>query len=195
MRLLLYLLAALGLLMLAATFTPLVPWYARVLSGNWSDEKGAVLILLGGGTIDREMLSDSSYWRAVYGVRAWNQGGYREVLISGQGVAPLMRDFLVCHGVPAAAIRLEERSTSTRENAIEAARLLASTPGAKVLLTSDYHMYRAWRAFRKAGLDTIPHPFPDVLKASSRFENRWPMFLRVSKETAKIAYYRLRGWI
>jgi uncharacterized SAM-binding protein YcdF (DUF218 family) len=194
-RLLVRLLAALGLLLLVVTFTPLVPWYARALSGIWDEPQGEVLIVLGAGTIDGATLAPGSYWRAVYAERTWRGGGFRELLVSGKDVAPLMRTFLLCQGVPAGAIQLEENSTSTRENALEAARRLASTPGRKVLVTSDYHMFRARRAFAKAGLAVRACPFPDVIKSSNSLAARWTGFLTLTQETAKIVYYKARGWI
>jgi hypothetical protein len=56
-------------------------------------------------------------------------------------------------------------------------------------------MYRAQRAFKKAGLDVLPRPFPDVRKRAQAPLGRWEAFLDLTKETAKIAYYYLRGWI
>lgn len=117
------------------------------------------------------------------------------MVVAGAGIAPPMRDFLVCHGVPAGAIAIEDASTSTREQALNVKRLLAGTPGVKVLLTSDYHMFRARRAFLKAGLDVRPRPFPDARKQCSHFPGRWSAFVGVVVETAKIVYYSCRGWI
>ncbi len=194
-RAVLYVCAALGALMLAVTFTPVVPWYARLLAGDWTDGKGDTLIVLGGGTIDNRTLAHGSYWRCIYGDLAWREGGFRNVVVSGEGVAPLMRDFLVCRGVPPNAILVENSSASTRENALNTKALLAGAPGTKVLLTSDYHMFRARRVFEKVGLNVIPRPFPDALKTANRLPARWEAFLTVSIETVKIVYYRLRGWI
>ena len=101
-------LAALGLLMVMITFTPVVPWYARMLAKPWDDSPGEVLIVLGGGVIDQDNLAPGSYWRCVYAERAWRSGAFRQVLVSGAVVAPLMRDFLVSHSVPAGVIRVEE---------------------------------------------------------------------------------------
>jgi uncharacterized SAM-binding protein YcdF (DUF218 family) len=181
--------------MIVVTFTPVVPWYARQLAGDWSDSPGEVLIVLGGGTIDRTTLAPGSYWRCVYADRTWRLGGFRQMVVSGADVAAPMRDFLICHGVPGTSIRMEEASHSTRENAVYTTRMLAGVPGRKVLLTSDYHAFRARRAFAKAGLDVVSRPFPDVIKASMNFAGRWEAFIVVSHETAKIAYYWLRGWI
>jgi uncharacterized SAM-binding protein YcdF (DUF218 family) len=188
-------LAALGLAVLVVTFTPVVPWYARTLAGIWDKPEGEVLIVLGAGSIDATTLDPGSYWRAVYAARTWRGGGFRELVVSGKGVAPLIQDFLVSHGVPAAVIRLEEQSTSTHENALNIARMLTAAPGRKVLVTSDYHMFRARRAFARAGLAVRACPFPDVLKQSNRLTARWDCFLTLGLETGKIVYYRVRGWI
>ena len=188
-------LAAIGLLLLVVTFTPLEAWYAGKLSERWLDGGGEVLIALGGGTIDSTTLDSGSYWRAIYTRLAWERGGFRENVVAGEGVAPLMRDFLVTHGVPAAVILVENASRNTHENAVNVARLLAGVPGRKVLVTSDYHMFRARRAFEKAGLHVIPDPFPDALKGYNHWQNRWGIFLNLCLETTKIGYYRMKGWI
>jgi len=117
-----------------------------------------VLIVVAAERIDGDTLGLSSYWRSVYAGRAWRAGGFRRVVVAGAGVAPLIRDFLVGHGVPADAITLEEASTSTRENALNVARLLSGTPGTKVLLTSDYHMFRAGRPSGKPASMCGPSP-------------------------------------
>ena len=63
-----------------------------------------------------------------------------------------------------------------------------------MLLTSDYHMYRASAAFRKAGLNVTPYPIPDVRKYSNRYLDRLPIAGDLLEETAKIVYYRWKGW-
>jgi uncharacterized SAM-binding protein YcdF (DUF218 family) len=105
-----------------------------------------------------------------------------------------MRDFLVSQGVPSDIIVLENRSLHTRQNALYTAPLL-TMPGRKILLTSDYHMFRASRVFAKAGINVEPRPIPDILKRSSRWSGRWPAFLDLSVEACKIVYYWMRGWI
>lgn len=188
-------LAATGLLLLVVTFTPVVKWYARALSGRWLDGGAEVLIALGSGTLDGTTLDPGSYWRATYVRLAWERGGAREIVVAGRGVAPLMRDFLITHGVPAAAVRVENASLSTRENALFVKRMLEGVPGRKVLVTSDYHMFRARRAFEKAGLHVTPDPFPDALKGYNHWQNRWGIFLNLGIETVKIGYYWMKGWI
>ena len=190
-------LAALGLLLVLITCTPAVIWYAGLLAGPWTDARGHVLIVLGGGAIDDGIIGESSYWRSVYAVLAWRQGGFQEILLSGEApIVDPMKRFLISEGVPESAIRLESRSRTTRENALFTRSLLASgTPRKLVLLTSDYHMHRAWRAFRAAGLDTVPRPFPDARKRGQNWQWRWSVFLELVAESGKIVYYYARGWL
>jgi uncharacterized SAM-binding protein YcdF (DUF218 family) len=188
-------LIALGLIVLVVTATPLVGWWSTLLAGKWTDPRGEVLIVLGGGAIDGEVLALSSHWRCIYAWRAWKEGTFRKVVVSGKDVAPLMRDFLVAQGVPATAIVVENSSVSTRENALAAKALLAGEPGTVVLLTSDYHMFRAHAAFAKAGLKVLPRPFPDGRKRVYAPSQRWGVFMDLATETVKLAYYWVRGWI
>lgn len=194
-----YSLAALGLLVVLVTATPLVAWWAARLAGPWTNPKGDTLIVVGGSILDNGMIGSSSYWRAIYGVLSYRQGGFRDVVVSGGGepapIAIQIADYLVSQGVPRDRIRLETRSRTTRENALNVAALLTGAAGRKVLLTSDYHMYRAYRAFRKAGLEVEPLSFPDAVKRGASWQGRWPAFLDLVVESAKILYYRLRGWI
>jgi uncharacterized SAM-binding protein YcdF (DUF218 family) len=90
---------------------------------------------------------------------------------------------------------VESNSRTTRENALDCAKLVASDPGRKVLLTSDFHMFRAVRCFRKVGLKVEPRPIPDAGKRASGFAMRWSAFLDLTVETTKIGYYFVRGWI
>ena len=191
-------LAAAGLLFLLISFTPLTAWWAQALARPWESPRGDVLIVLGGDRVD-DMMGYSSYWRSVYAVWAYREGGFRRVLVSGgpggAAVAGAMRDFLVSSGVPAEAILIETESSSTRENALRTAELLRGESGQCVLLTSDFHMYRAYRCFRRVGLEVTAVPIPDALKRSTRWYSRWTAFVDLSVETVKVIDYWWRGWL
>jgi len=190
--------AALGVLVILVTVTPLDVLLARELAGRWDDPKGDILIVLGGGMVRPGILDGSSYLRSVYAVEAYKSGHFRTIVVSGGGnpaVAPAMADFLKCHGVPENAVLIEDRSINTIENAEYVRDALASTEGMKVLLTSDFHMLRAHRAFEKAGMHVLTRPVPDAIKRGMNWRSRWPAFLDVADEFAKIAYYRMRDWI
>lgn len=192
--------AGLGVLLALVTVTPLISWWAGALAGPWEDPNGDVLIVLGGSLLENGVIGQSSYWRSVYALLAWREGAFQRVLVSGGGpagssIAETMRDFLACRGVPREVIQVETRSSNTHENALYVSALVTGVPGRKVLLTSDYHMFRAHRAFKKAGLEVLPRPFPDAMKRAAGWTGRWPAFLDLVRETIAIGYYYARGWI
>ncbi len=77
------LLTAVGFLFVLATLTPVDYWLATVLSDNWNDPPGDVLIVLGGSTVDSGLVGGSSYWRGVYAALYHRQAGYRKIILSG----------------------------------------------------------------------------------------------------------------
>jgi uncharacterized SAM-binding protein YcdF (DUF218 family) len=199
-RYLVRLLAIIGFLFVFVTVTPIDRWWLARLAGPWNDPTGEVLIVPGADSV-RDIIGLSTYWRIVYAVRVWRAGGFRDVVVCGGSsdgeipIAERMRDFLVSQGIPTAAIHVENSSGSTRENALNSKAILDKLPGRKILLTSDYHMVRAYRTFRKAGIDVQPRPIPDAAKQINSWVNRWPAFLSLFVETGKMGYYFARGWI
>lgn len=186
----------LGFSLAGVTFLPILQPWINALTGPWTQARGDILVVLGNETSPDHLVGQKTYWRCVYAVLAWREGGFHEIVVSGGGgVSEAMRDFLVGSGVPAADIREESKSLTTRENAQFVSEMLGPSPGRVVLLTSDFHMFRAYRAFRKCGLDVMPRPFPDAGKNANSLAMRWPVFLGLLEETAKIADYRFRGWI
>lgn len=180
--------------MVLSTVTPIDRWWARAYSGPIEQPKGNILIVLSAARDDGGVVSYSTYWRMRYALLAWQSGGFQKVVVSGGG-GPGMANFLIAEGIPRQAVLAEWQSQSTRENGINTARLVAGMPGRKVLLTSDFHMYRSIRVFRKLGVDVTPMPVPDVLKSATHWNARFPSFETLVVETAKIVYYKLRGWI
>ncbi len=188
-----HLLAAIGLITVLVMFTPVVSWWALAYAGPIEQPKGDVLILLSAAADDNGGISYSSYWRARQALFAWQTGGFNKIVISGGG--PGILNFLIAEGIPREAIIAEWRTTSTRENAIETARLIQGMPGKKVLLTSDFHMFRALRVFRKLGIEVTPMAVPDVLHSTEHWNGRFSAFETMLVESAKIVGYAVRGWI
>ncbi len=187
--------AALGALVLLVTFTPFTSWYGLRLAGEWHDPDGDILIVLGGGDYSDGIPAESSIFRSVSTLRAYQAGHFRKIVLVGAIVGSEMRELLASRGVPRDVLDVENASRSTRENALFTARQLAGESGSKVLLTSDFHMFRAALAFRRAGLAVRTRPVPDATKRAVRFWRRWPAFEDEAVETVKIAYYYFRGWI
>jgi uncharacterized SAM-binding protein YcdF (DUF218 family) len=181
--------------MVAATLIP-PQRYAGFLVGPWTEPRGNVLVVLGSDTLDNGSLGESSFWRCVFAADVWRDSRFKYLVLSGDSTnTAAMKSYLVWRGIPAEAIVLETESRSTRQNALNTAKLAAGMNGPFVLLTSDYHMWRANRAFQKAGLNIAPRPCPDAFKRSAQWQNRWQVFLLVMEEFGKIGYYRARGWI
>jgi len=197
------LLAALGLLVIVVHATPLTYWWAALLAGPDPGLSGEVLLVPTGAVHPDGVIGLGAYWRAVYARNVWRSGRASKILLSGGGAekphaaeAVVVRDFLIGSGIPESAIVVETESMSTRENALLSAPLAARLPGRKLLLTSDYHMYRALATYRAAGIVCEPLPVPDIKKRSLiSWRNRGQAFLDLCIETAKIAYYAGRGWI
>ena len=187
--------ACLGLLLTAVTVTPLLHYWTAALSTPLNKNDGGILIVLGGDIVSPQMIGLTSYWRSCYAVLEWRTGRYTRILVSGRAIAPLMRDFIVGQGVPTQFVQVENESLSTRQNALDVAILLRGDPSRKVLLTSDFHVYRSVRALRRAGIEVTPRPIPYAMKRANIWTDRWPVFLDLGVETAKIAVYRVRGWI
>jgi uncharacterized SAM-binding protein YcdF (DUF218 family) len=186
--------AAIGLVTALVIATPIVSWWAQSYAGPIEQPKGDILILLSAAGDDRGGISFSSYWRARHALLAWQTGGFKKIVISGGG-GPGILNYLTAEGIPREVFVAEWHSSSTRENGIAAARLLKDMPGRKVLLTSDFHMFRAVRVFRKLGVEVTPMPVPDVLRSTEGWAGRFPAFETMLSESAKIVYYSLRGWI
>ncbi len=188
------LLTVIGLTTVLVISTPIVSWWVRAYSGPIEQPKGDVLILLSAAADDNNGISYSSYWRARYALVAWQTGSFKKLVITGGG-GPGILNFLVANGIPREDIVTEWQSVSTRENGIAVARLTMGMPGKKVLLTSDYHMFRAIRVFRKLGIDLAPMAVTDLLQINTHWYGRFPAFETMLVESVKIVYYKLRGWI
>ena len=91
----------------------------------------------------------------------------RVVFTGGSGLAlapeareaPHARRFLDSIGVDTSRILFESEARNTRENAAFSRALAAPAPGETwLLVTSAFHMPRAYGVFRKAGWDVSPWP-------------------------------------
>ena len=187
-----------GLVLILVTATPVVVWMGGMLAGPWDDARGETLIVLTGSGLDSEVIGDSSYWRSVYAVLFWREAKYKSIWITGygQGTAGtpgLMRQFLIGQGVPEEIIHLDTGSVNTQASARAMAKLLAGDGGRKVLLTSDYHMFRSRRLFAREGVRVGTIPIPDAQKRGGRMWTRWQAFLDVGEELVKIVWYGVRG--
>jgi uncharacterized SAM-binding protein YcdF (DUF218 family) len=181
--------------LLFVQFSPFAPWLLnRLVGSDWNNPDGDILIVLTADEPPEAVMGLMTYPRALYGVRAWRGGDFRAAIICGSEAAAVGQ-FLNAYGVPSEKIFLEERSASTRECAVQTKRTIAAWPGRRVLVTSDFHIFRAKRAFLAVGLPVEPRPFPDLLKYWDGQQWRIPEAMCLFAEIGKIGYYWMRGWI
>jgi len=90
-------------------------------------------VVLGGDSLNDNVLGVSSYWRSVYTVRLIRDHPFRQVIISGgsannarPALSELMRDFVRSHGIDISNLTVETESKSTAENARAVATLLGN---------------------------------------------------------------------
>jgi uncharacterized SAM-binding protein YcdF (DUF218 family) len=86
--------------------------------------------------------------RAVRAAQLFQQHAAPRIIITGAGDDQINRRWLLAHGVPDRVIEVEGESTTTRENAQFAGRLLrAENVHTAILVTSWYHARRAEKTF------------------------------------------------
>ncbi len=85
-------------------------------------------------------------------------GGSSELRDTRWREADALRPLVLALGVEAGRLLLDRDARNTRENALNARRLLADLPGPVVLVTSALHMPRAVACFQAVQLGVIPWP-------------------------------------
>lgn len=115
------------------------------------------------------------------------------VVVSGGGDAPIIRRYLIQEGVPAGRIFIEDRSTTTWENALFVTPLLRTWGARRVLLvTSWFHTRRAVATFRRAAGDIRFSPVPAEYSWAAYRSPWWEQTKDVCREYAKIGAYVFR---
>ncbi|MFJ8131517.1 YdcF family protein [Streptomyces hydrogenans] len=119
--------------------------------------------LIGGRRVPPLLASRLDRGREVYGLLAARGQDGPPLLVASGGQGPdeelpeshAMADYLVERGFPEDRIRREDRSRSTEENLLFSKELMdAERPGAGcVIVTNNFHAFRAALMARKAGVD------------------------------------------
>lgn len=204
-----------GLLALFLGCWPPVAWLAC-----WSLERdfparqtppgdAQAIVVLAGGIYSgspappEPVLGIDTYRRCQYAAwlyRNWKplpvvvSGGPAEIAPGWRVIAAnWMQRALVAAGVPAAALWTETSSTSTFENAVRTARLLAEKHVRRiVLVTEAFHMGRAAACFRKQGLEVVPAACGH---RAALFQARDPHYYLPSARSAILVQICLREWL
>ena len=196
-------LAAIGVMAVMTTCTPLANFFAASLLMVYpAPVKADVAIVLAGGRYRDGSLNGASIERTMTGVRLYYEGIATHLLFSGgpccgRSAGALMAGLARGLGVPRDAILLEEHSTRTYENAVYSVALVRRGGfRSAILVTSPLHLTRARLAFAAAGLPVQPvrSSDTDLWRVSNSYE-RIALLEDALHEYVGLAFYRVRGWI
>ena len=177
----------------AVAFSSFILIYGKTDSVTYNED---AVIVLGAG-IHGERVSRALRLRLDAAVEYHQKNPNALIVVSGgQGPeediteALAMERYLVGQGVPKESIIKEERSTSTAENFEFSKEILDNSLGegySVAYVTSDFHIFRAGRIARKAGMGELSH-----LHGSTDWYLLTPNCLR---ESVAVVYYFLIGAI
>lgn len=110
--------------------------------------------------------------------------------------------FVGALGVPDGRVTFEDRSRTTRENAVLSRALVDSKPGERwLLVTSAWHMPRSIGAFRQAGFPVTAYPVDFRTRGAADLARPFPFVANglrrldlAAKEWAGLVAYRLAGY-
>jgi len=194
----------------ALSISPVADSMIRGLESEYSipkNIKGDVIILLGRGICDKApdltglgVPSDGYFTRIVTAVRLQKRLNI-PIIVSGTEVSEdkvvedhIVKRFLLDLGVPADEIIIEDKSRDTFENAKFTqkicARLGFTNP---ILVTSAYHLKRAVKSFKKAGLEVLPFPSGFISWRDKQY--KWKAYLPGNFLTASIAIKEYLGLV
>lgn len=142
-------------------------WFVRMIAATKPAREPSdadVAVVLGcavkdgrpSATLARRLDKAYGLWARHPGMRLVVSGGISDP--GEQSEAAAMAAYLADAGIPAGQIILEDRALNTEENLAYSLALIERMDaiGGIVLVTSDYHMWRARTIARSLGIETIP---------------------------------------
>lgn len=185
------------------------------LPPNPSGLKADAIVVLGGDlrkkVFPREDIEVDGN-RVIKGVRLFKQGAAPLMIMSGGSgdlfdqafkEVVIMKELATQFEVPKEKIIIETESRNTRENILYTKKILDRVKAKRIILvTSAYHLPRAYALAKKAGIDAVPVP-SDFYAADEGYDAfsflPHPTALLHStmalKEHVGIFVYWLMGWI
>ncbi|NPB06387.1 MAG: YdcF family protein [Aquificae bacterium] len=181
-------------------FYPLEAPYRKPVYGN-----AQAIVVLGGGVYNNGYLKPSSYRRLVTAFLLHRETGLPVILSGGAPFTKLpeaerMRQLLKAFGVDESLLYADVKSRDTYENALFVRRLCEKLGCRRVyLVTSAFHMGRAERLFRKAGLEVLPYPTDFRLEGRYNLFSLFPKYSVLYDSSAALRehlarlFYKLKG--
>jgi uncharacterized SAM-binding protein YcdF (DUF218 family) len=177
-----------------------------------------VAIVLGGFSdfdyAQEQVQFHSATDRLMAGIKLYKTGRAKKIMIvSGSGKimnpeekeAAFIENYLLSIGILAKDLIIESESKNTRENAVNATKILDEkyTNGKYILVTSATHMPRAKRCFKKTGLTFTPfsvdhqagprkYIFDHLFIPDLNSLRRWKSLI---KEWTGLTAYKVKGYI
>ncbi len=140
-----------------------------------------------GPSLSRRADHAAALYRRGYADHVICTGGFTEP--EPKSEAQVACDRLVAAGVPRQAVVLEERATSTEENAAFTAAILRARGWRSAILVSDgYHLLRTTLMFERAGIAAYASPAQATVGPMGALER----FGREVRETGGLALYGIR---
>lgn len=141
-------------------------------------EGAQAIVVLGAHVNQSGQPGNSLLARARHAVELYRRGIAPHIVCSGgigdypPSEAQAAASFIERQGVPRSAVFLEDKSTSTWENARFTARLCRSHGWKKVVVVSEpFHLFRAHRDFQGAGLISYMSPANESRLAQARLRS------------------------
>ena len=191
------------LLYLIAFQTPLVWILAEPLRVAETPRQADAIVVFAGGVGESGTAGGGYQERVRYAVDLY-QAGYAPRLIFSSGFvfafreAEVMRDLAQSLGVPAQAIVLEEKASSTFENVVLVRDILRRDASHVILLVSSpYHMRRATLTWRKQApdIEAVATPVPQSMYYTHDHGASLEQIRGIFWEYAALLVYRLKGWL
>ncbi len=198
-------LAAVALVAVGALFlaTDLFHLLVRPLVVTSELEPVDALVVFGGGLRKDGRLGVSTEERVRYAAALYHEGYAGHVLLMGGYRVPprfeeseVMAESLVRLGVPRDRIVLDRNSRNTYENARRTYALCMRLGFDRIILvTSPYHMRRAWLCLKQYPLTVLAAPVEDSEAYGSGLGARLRAIDLVIHEYGGLLSYWWRGWI
>lgn len=158
-------------------------------------EKADVIIVLGARVMPDGELSTTLEFRIQTAYEVYAQGFAENLIVCGaQGSdepmteALAMKEYLTSNGVPEANVFMEDQSLNTMQNLTNAKAIMEANGFKKAMIvTSNYHVERAVRLCRDAGIDATGVNAPGPLYWHNRMKARM-------RESLSWIYYLVFGW-
>jgi uncharacterized SAM-binding protein YcdF (DUF218 family) len=191
-----------GLLVLASTLTPFWNWAALAMQTRARLQPADAIVVLGSNAYADGTLNSGSLRRAIHGITLLHAGLAPRIVFTGAPVAGVTSEAAIRERlardlrVPPAAILVDDRPRTTRDEAIMVAERLRAVGVTRILLvTGGGHMARARTLFEQQGLTVFPATVREGPFSSTVADERLELARIVLTELASHLYYRLAGYL